>query len=110
LAVLFAARAEDVQIWLEQVQPLNDVAVVAVTSAGADPLLRPYLDSGQLTGLVSGFDGAYAYEELAGFSRPLAAEEVARVRLAAQNWGQLALLLILVLGNLAGLFGSGGRD
>ena len=83
---------------------------MAVTSAGADPLLRPYLDSGQLVGLVSGFDGAYSYERLAGDSRSLDVEEQLRVRLAAQNWGQLALLLILVMGNLAGLLGRGKRE
>ncbi len=109
LTIVFAARAEDVQSWLEQVKPLNGAPVVAITSAGADPLLRPYLDSGQLAGLVSGFDGAYAYERLTGESRSLDGEEQVRVRLAAQNWGQLALLLILVVGNLAGLFGRGRR-
>ncbi len=110
LTVVFAARAEDVQSWLEQVAPLNGAPVVAVTSAGADPLLRPYLDSGQLAGLVSGFDGAYSYVRLTGDSRPLDVEEQLRVRLTAQNWGQLALLLILVMGNLAGLLGRGKRE
>ena len=110
LTVVFATRAEDVQSWLEQVAPLNGTPVVAVTSAGADPLLRPYLDSGQLSGLVSGFDGAYSYARLTGDSRSLDVEEQLRVRLAAQNWGQLALLLILVMGNLAGLLGRGKRE
>ncbi|MFN2169656.1 MAG: hypothetical protein ACK2U9_25775, partial [Anaerolineae bacterium] len=98
-------QAEDVQYWLEQVQPVNGVPVIAVTGAGADPVLRPYVDSGQLRGLVSGFDGGERYDQLTG--RPRQAEETEqwRVRLAAQNWGQLALLVIILLGNLAGLLG-----
>ncbi len=105
LAVVIAAQAEDVQYWLEQVQPVNGVPVIAVTGAGADPVLRPYVDSGQLRGLVSGFDGGDRYDQLTG--RPRQAEETGqwRVRLAAQNWGQLALLAIILLGNVAGLLG-----
>ena len=64
LAVVFAAQAEDAQAWLEQVAPRNRVPVVAATGAGADPLLRPYLASGQLIGLVSGYDGAATYTDM----------------------------------------------
>jgi hypothetical protein len=105
LAVLLAAQAEDVQRWLEQVQPLNQVQVVAFTSAGADPLLRPYLDSGQLQGLVSGFDGAQSYQRLRG---QMLAEEVSttvRQQLVGQNWAHWGLLLAILLGNLAALAG-----
>ena len=37
LVVAAAARSEDVQQWLEQVQALDHIPVVAVTAAGADP-------------------------------------------------------------------------
>ena len=62
LNLVIAARAEDVRRWLEQVQPLNNGAVIAVSSAVVDPGLRPYLHSGQLSGLVSGWDGGKAYQ------------------------------------------------
>jgi hypothetical protein len=105
LALVAAAHAEDAQDWLEQVQPLDGAPVVAVTGAGADPILRPYLDSGQVRGLVSGFDGAYAYQQLL---EPFAARAgppwLAR-QLILQNWGQLALLAVIALGNLAALLG-----
>ncbi|MFN8488546.1 MAG: zinc-ribbon domain-containing protein [Caldilineaceae bacterium] len=103
LAVVVAATAEEAQQWLERVQPLLPIPVVAFTSAGADPALRPYLDSGQLRGLVSGFDGADAYQQLR--ERPLSSTEtkVYRLQRTLQNWGQGAFLLILVLGNLAAL-------
>lgn len=103
LAIVFAAQAEDVQHWLEQVAPVNRTPVLAVTAAGADPPLRPYLDSGQLVGLVSGFDGAYHYGELLG--RRAAPDDVRNLRLqiAGQSYGALAIVAIIVLGNLAAL-------
>lgn len=103
LTLLISAGAEDVRRWLEQVQPLNGGTVVAITSAVADPALRPYLHSGQLAGLVSGWDGGRAYQRLSERTRSV--EEQARTsRLASgQNWGFGVLLVAVVLGNLAGL-------
>ncbi|CAN5784059.1 hypothetical protein BH10CHL1_BH10CHL1_22790 [soil metagenome] len=103
LAIVIAAQAEDVQQWLELVQPLNQIPVVAFTSAGADAPLRPYLESGQLRGLVSGFDGAYTYQQLLTHPLPRGEETVYRLQLVFQNWGHLAFLLLIVLGNLAAL-------
>jgi hypothetical protein len=108
LVIIVAAQAEDVQQWLELAQPLNPIPVVAFTSAGADPFLRPYWDSGQLSGLVSGFDGAQSYQNLRSQqveSQPLPRQfELAlRTQLVLQNWGHIAVILLLVLGNLAGL-------
>jgi len=108
LAIVVAAQAEDVQQWLELVQPLAQMRrtpVVAFTSAGADLALRPYFASGQLRGLVSGFDGGYTYQQLR--ARPLSQPEetLYRLHLVFQNWGHMAFLLIIVLGNLAALLG-----
>ena len=114
LAIVVAAQAEDVQQWLEQVQPLAPAPVVAFTGAGADPILRPYLASGQLQGLVSGFDGAASYQQLR--ARPLnytlnyAGDGRWLQQLVAQNWGHVALLLILLLGNLRGLLWGGSHE
>lgn len=110
LVVVAAAQAEDAQLWLEQVQPLERTPVIAVTGAGADPILRPYLDSGQLRGLVSGFDGGYSYQQLlepftAHNSPPWLGAQV-----VLQNWGHLALIVVIVLGNLAALLGRGGNE
>ena len=108
LIVTAGANSEDVQQWLEQVQALDRVPVIAVTAAGADPILRPYRDSGQLSGLVSGFDGAYAYRQLL---EPFAAPEINAMllqQIILQNWGHFALLTVIVLGNLAALLSREG--
>lgn len=109
LAVVFAAEAEDVQAWLEQVAPRNRVPVVAATGAGADPLLRPYLASGQLVGLVSGFDGAAAYTALLDDPPTRAREQLLQVQLVGQNLATAIFLILIVAGNLAVLF-TGRRD
>ena len=106
LAVVFAAQAEDVQAWLEQVAPRNQAPVVAATGAGADPLLRPYLDSGQLVGLVSGFDGAASYTTLLREPPTIEREQQVQRQLVGQNIALLAFLALIVAGNLAALVGG----
>jgi hypothetical protein len=110
LAVLLAAQAEDVQHWLEQVTPRNQVPVLAVTAAGADLPLRPYLESGQLVGLVSGFDGAYQYNELLG--QPSAAADVPLLRrqIVGQSYGAITLLAIVLLGNFVAWLAGRPRE
>ena len=103
LTLVIAARTEDVRRWLEQVQPINDGTVIAVTSAVVDPALRPFLHSGQLAGLVSGWDGGNAYLRRSERTRSVA-EQARTSRLAnGQNWGIGILFVVILLGNLAGL-------
>ncbi len=109
LAIVLAAQPEDVQHWLEQVAPLNRAPVVAVTAAGADPPLRPYWQSGQLVGLVSGFDGAYHYVQLLDETPAPVEPNRMRFQFAVQQYGALTILLIVALGNLALLL-RGGRE
>ncbi len=101
LAVVFAAQAEDVQAWLEQVAPRNRAPVVAATGAGGDPLLRPYWAAGQLVGLVSGFDGAASYTALLGELPARARERQLQLQLVGQNLATVVFLLLIVAGNVA---------
>lgn len=101
LTIVVAAQAESVQDWLEQGQPMQQRPTLAFTSAGADPLLRPYLASGQLSGLVSGFDGAAGYQQLRTVHLAAGEEGWFQRQVVLQNWGHLALLVVLLLGNLA---------
>lgn len=109
LALVFAAQAEDVQVWLEQVAPLNRTPVVAATAAGADPMLRPYLESGQLVGLVSGFDGAASYAALMEEPPARTREQVMNIQVATQNVALWMLLALLLGGNVVALL-SGRRS
>ncbi len=103
LSLVVAAGAEDVRRWLEQVQPFNGAPVVAVTSAVADPSLRPYLDSGQLAGLVSGWDGGRAYVQRSERTRSVAEQARSSRLVSGLNWGIGILIAAILLGNLVGL-------
>ncbi len=113
LIVIMAARTEDVQQWLELVQTVDAqpgrTAVVAVTGAGVYPMVLPYLDSGQLGGLVSGFDGADAYQQLEEEELSRAEQMAGTVQMIAQNWAHFALLFVLLVGNAAGFVNRSGR-
>jgi hypothetical protein len=101
LAMVISARFEPVQRWLEQVQPLNRAPTLAITSAAAGPVVRPYLDSGQLAGMVSGYNGGIGYRQL--LLRPLArAEQIPLWRqIRGHNGALIVLLIVIVIGNLA---------
>lgn len=104
LVLIAAAQAEEVQQWLEQGQPLNQAATVAITAAGADPYLRPYFDSGQLDGIVSGFDGGIAYQRLYESTIPASTAQLSGPQLRQQvyqNWGHFAIFILILLGNFS---------
>ncbi|MEM7533814.1 MAG: zinc ribbon domain-containing protein [Chloroflexota bacterium] len=109
LSIVFGAQAEDTQMWLEQVRTLNGLPIVVVTSADADPILRPYVHSQQIHGIVSGFDGGLAYEQIRTGqpeAKPLSrhVEETMTRRLIFQNWIHILLFVTIVFGNLAALY------
>ena len=106
LTVVLAAQAVDAQTWLELVAPVQGAPVVASVGAGADPILRPYLDSRQLAGLVSGFDGAYSYGQRARFPQSAAALQRQRNQLVGQNFAGLVLIGLLVAANVIALLGG----
>ncbi len=74
MVVVITENPQTARTWIEQVHPsMGDVPLVMLTSAQAEPLVRPYYDSApqQVQGLVSGLAGGMAYENLTG--RPGAA-------------------------------------
>ena len=49
--------------WVEQVQPaLGSVPMLLIASAQAAPMMEPYVQSGQLSGMLSGLAGSVSYE------------------------------------------------
>jgi hypothetical protein len=53
------------RLWIEQAQPfLDKKPMLMVISAQAEPMVRPYLASGQVTGMVSGLEDGVLYEGL----------------------------------------------
>jgi hypothetical protein len=100
LIVVLSGRPEPVRAWIEQVGSQPGVRLAAGVSAAAEPQLRPYLASGQLVGLISGQIGAAQLEQLAG--RPGRAV----AGLDALSAGVIAMIVLVVLGSIAGAAGT----
>ena len=57
-------NADTGRTWIEQAgYYLNTAPMIMVISAQAEPMIRPYYDSGQVKGLVTGLAGGKAYEQ-----------------------------------------------
>ncbi|MEZ0395368.1 MAG: hypothetical protein ABWK53_02905 [Anaerolineales bacterium] len=94
LLVVLTDDAETGRIWVEQMTALglrDEVPLVMVVSAQAEPMMRPYYDSHQMDGLVSGLAGARFYEQRV--SLPL--------QTAAPYWSAFSLGLLLIVAILA---------
>ncbi|MGB8252140.1 MAG: hypothetical protein WCF08_02915 [Anaerolineaceae bacterium] len=65
MLLLLTDSSEAGKDWLEQVQPrLEDTPLFMVASSQAAPILRPYLESGQIKALVEGISDAANYERV----------------------------------------------
>ncbi|MCK6625788.1 MAG: hypothetical protein L6R45_11510 [Anaerolineae bacterium] len=87
--------------WIEQMAaatPPDDGEryLLAATSATADPFVRPYLDTQQLNGLISGINGAAAIEAGRKNFGP------ARQMLDSQGIAHLLIVILIALGTMFG--------
>ncbi len=63
LILVLTDNADTGRAWIEQVKTrLTNVPLAMIVSTQATPMLKPYLDSKQIDGLVSGIIGGIAYE------------------------------------------------
>jgi len=99
LVLVVSSNADDARIWIEQGASEFPNGLIAITSAQAAPLLRPYLQGvpQTLQGIVSGVQGAVLYERLRS-------QEVGGGRdlWDAYSFGLGAILLLILLGGLSG--------
>jgi hypothetical protein len=98
--IVLTDSAETGRAWVEQVQPLmGSTPLFMITSAQASPLLVPYLESRQISGLVSGLLGGAMYARLLAQGTGPAAMYLATY--------QVGLLLAFVLILAGGLVSAG---
>lgn len=92
--VLITDDANAARTWVEQTQPARGVVpLIVVASAQAAPMIQPYFDSGQVSGVVSGLYGGALIERHYNSGRP----GTARAYWDAYSIGML-LAMMLVLG------------
>jgi hypothetical protein len=86
------------RLWIEQAEPsLRPQPMLMVISAQAEPLIRPYLASGQIKGMVSGLEDGVLYESL------ISAPGQARSYWDPFGVAVLASELLIIVGGVWGL-------
>jgi hypothetical protein len=81
--------------YVQQVQGRFHIPIIAGVTAVSAPTLYPYLQTGQLSGLLGGMAGAAEYEDLR------LEHGMASRGMDAQSLAHLFIVLCIVLGNLA---------
>jgi len=105
LIVELAADSNRVRRWIEQVRSQHEIPMVAGVGAAVWPAVQPYYETEprQLAGLAGGLPGAAAYESLRQvYLRGQSSME-------ALAGGVLALVVIVLAGNVAAVLGRDRR-
>ena len=92
-----------IDYWVRYAQARFDQRMVFGTTAVMAPDAYPYLQSGQIEGLVGGLKGAAEYETLIG--QP----GLGTRGMPAQEWAHVLVIIFIVLGNLGYYFGRRQR-
>ena len=99
LIVTISGSVDHVRWWIEQVGTRYGIDIVAGVSAATAPYVLPYYqgDYGQIKGLLIGLAGAADYERKLTGGTPL---DYAQRNLALQGYGQLVMVMILLLSGI----------
>ena len=94
--ILLTNNVETARIWIEQTEPVRgDTRFLVISSAQSGPMILPYVDSGQIDGMVTGLDGSAPIERVNN-GRP----GTVRRYWDAYGFGLLAALGMISLGSL----------
>jgi hypothetical protein len=103
--ILLTDNIETARIWIEQTEPLRGgTRFLVISSAQSGPMIRPYVQSGQVDGIVAGLDGSAPIERV-NSGRP----GITRRYWDAYGFGLLAALVMITFGSLWSLV-SGWRE
>lgn len=93
--LLLTDQSETARAWVEQTASHREGRpLLVVSSAQAAPMIQPYLFSGQVNGLVSGFHGGAAFESVNGTGG------LVRGYWDAYNYAMLFAALLVLFGGL----------
>ncbi|MDP2872373.1 MAG: hypothetical protein Q8P31_07550 [Bacillota bacterium] len=86
--------------WIKQVQGPFGTKTIFHSGTMLVPQFTPYLQSGQLVGMLKGISGSAQYESLINRPGPATAS------MEGQSMSHLLVIILVLLGNLAYLFGA----
>jgi len=98
--VVSYATGDDQDYYLQQLQAVYGTPVTGGCTAVSSPGRMPYIQSGQLSGFLSGLRGAAEYEVL------VREPGLAAAGMDAQSLSHALVIVFIILGNLAYLLGS----
>jgi hypothetical protein len=94
--ILLTNNVETARIWIEQTEPVRgDTRFLVISSAQSGPMILPYVESGQIDGMVTGLDGSAPIERVNNGS-----PGTVRRYWDAYGFGLLAALGMISLGSL----------
>jgi hypothetical protein len=94
LIVNISAGFPGTKEWVQQVRSRFSIPIVSGCTAVSAPEYYPYVQSGQLHGLLGGLAGAAEYESLTG------RRGWATSGMSGQSLGHVVIVLLIVLGNI----------
>jgi len=97
------AAGPEVDRWIRLAQPTYRFKAAFGATAVMAPAYYPYLDSGQLSGLLVGMRGGAEYEELLG------APGQATQGMTLQSMAHLLVAALVILGNIGYVVGRRAR-
>ncbi len=87
--------------WVPVGQARYGIVLAGGCTAVSAPELYPFLDTGQLLGLMSGLKGAAEYEKLLNDKYPQFALGTASSGMASQSIAHVVIVLFIIIGNIA---------
>ena len=94
--ILLTDDIETARIWIEQTESVRgDAQFLVVSSAQSGPMLMPYVQSGQIDGMVTGLDGSAPIEQV-NSGRP----GMVRRYWDAYGFGLLTAVVLITIGSL----------
>jgi len=103
--ILLTNDVETARIWIEQTEiARGETGFLVVSSAQSGPMILPYVQSGQVEGMVTGLDGSAPIEEHVNSGRP----GMVRRYWDAYGFGLLTAAVMISVGSLWSLI-SGWR-
>ena len=105
LIVTVSGNQEHIRWWVEQVGSQRQIDIVAGVSASIAPYVQPYYNpnSGQIKGMLVGLAGAADYETQFD---PRVSSYYAQQNLVLQGYGQIVLVVILLLSGISLVLGK----
>ena len=104
--VIDLAAGNSVEPYVQQAVERNDARLVIAVTGVMIADFYPYLEAGQVKGLVGALRGAAEYEQLVGMEEILGRPGPAVAAMDSQSYAHILILFFIVLGNLGHFLGG----